>query len=609
MIDLKLIAVVSAMNTVESIDYLPLAEKNKRINRLIEKLQPLAEEGYDPACYFLGLHHPDSASRLEWLEKSAALGNITAMQKLFYVYLEMKAPAHQIFSALVRYVKLENNVLGKPAEISASQIRLLKKHGLGSDKHVQMREEMLAAYTVTQDQIETAHYHIDHQTIFRVRSADDHGFLVAVHANDLERVKKYITQGVNPFVHEFTATGAALHEAVRIAAVRKRFEMLAFFIKLHQQYHFDLNYTVEGSRMPPIYAAAHFRSNRAIEMLVEAGVEMSFVLWNCYSIHNREVTRRKIEFINSIIKDEAHQLTFTVLPIIRESDGISVIESYNEVFDDANGGLSRFELVTNQISNREEHSIASERKLTYQIIDYDIPHENGLFVLDLQTNETSFFIEEQKVHSNRFARFINQEISSLLKANNISFSKESKFSNASTNYTLTMARENLPLVVDFLLAFHERHVFAVSANRLMSDTPFLKALNPSFQTRVKGMLQMDTPSKRNMPMLFDYDYTVLMKSFATEEEKRVYRNYCTIRFLARFFASAFMSQQIILPREFLLDILSLVSNHKIHNKDESRKIAKDNFQRLPATTYTPRFFLPAALTNPLPENTPSLKPS
>jgi hypothetical protein len=128
------------------------------------------------------------------------------------------------------------------------------------------------------------------------------------------------------------------------------------------------------------------------------------------------------------------------------------------------------------------------------------------------------------------------------------------------------------------------------------------------ESRAGDMLEMDVRRDKALPSLFDYDYAVLMKSFVSEEEKKIFHNFCTIRFHARMFAAGVVNGSLMqAPDSYILSV-ARVGDLTIHNEVESVQIARENFQRMPSKAYTPRLFLPVPVVEvaPVDIKTPEL---
>ena len=422
-----------------------------------------------------------------------------------------------------------------------------------------------------------AHVKIDHRTVFSIdrNVQDEVDFLSAVYRNDLVSVKTYLENGGNPFVHDIYATSTALHAAIKVGVRHRRCAMLALLIQAYQQYDFDLNHIVAlGYHLSPVFYAAKLGVRRAMKMLFNAGVDPYGALWEYY-YHGpfKPEPYPQQKFIDRYLKQSLMKLTLSVY-----------------------------------IKNKEQVHLAHQTLLRYEISAYAVSSGCDYFLLRLLENQPNDCISAGSDIRKHFVDYSYAEMMEYLKKNNISTKGVLTFISEHTAYKLLFPREALSLVVNFILTLHQQDIYAVSANYSLSHFGFIENATPETKAHVDSLLQMNLPSKRReMPMLFDYDYAVLMLPLMTKKEKKYYRNFCAIRLAARILAAGCMNGSLLTARDVLIKIASMVGDYKIHSEKKSLRIASENFQRLPAAKYTSRLFLPAPVVEPAPVNAPTLK--
>ncbi len=606
MLDLRLIAVVSAMNTLESIGYLFFTARVKVINQLIEKLLPFAEENYAPACQFIVNHTQDDDQCDYFMRKLASLGDIDALLALYRQISNDAEPTDHVLEHLVRYAHyrcaVDNISL---EEVVENEIDYFKRRHAWSEDANRRLKAILKAFVLTPEQIQAARELrqagvVNHKFVFTARTEEDHQYLRAISDNNCAYVENYLANGGNPFIHYPLALGSALHLAIGLTSEPNRFEMLRILMKAYQRYDFCLNHDVVEGSISPVGYAAQRGYIQAIKMFIEAGIEPDFILWEWCQYHPESTQHPHQAVLDEYLKKHINVLSLRVLPLIQNDNKSIVLDGCGENSTGAESALKK-----HYIKDNEGLKLVFENRLIYCITTYHHCLNEDYCLLDLRTKLVKVLDED---FFKKLIKFLYEKIMDFFIDLDVSVDVSARTSAESYNVQYKFHRAIFPKVVNLLLGLHQQHTYAIVSDRSISEHAFLNEANEQVQARVGGMLQMGLPSFREMPMLFDYDYAVLMRPFIIEEEKKYYRNFCAIRLVARILAAGAMNRSLLTARDVLIQIASMVGDRKIHSEKKSLKIATDNFQRLPTTTYTPRLFLPSSLVNRPPETSSPPKP-
>ncbi len=592
MFDRRLVAVVSAMYTVETIRYLSEDRQRVIINRLTDALLPFANENFTPACYFLARYHADAAQKEAWLEKAASLGVINAMFDVFKKSVMKKAQPDQVINLLVKYLKFHMTKTGEQVEFSGDANLYFAWRGFDMLEYAEEINKRLAAFTLTPTEIEAAHFIPDCSRVFKANEEEEK-YLLAVYNNDLKYVQDHLKAGGNPFVD-----GGENLTALHLAIATKHNEMLKFLISVYQEYGFCLNHKIDDDGdcpMSPILFAVYHSNTQAIEMLFEAGVSPGSLKEEIkqYDLIVSDASKKVIECYES---RQTNALKVFATPIIRLDDKSIASQSFDLVPSENEGVAPSWVLRDHSIDNQQEFLSVLHCMFLYNIVTY-----NHIFERDDCDLEVLVGFDNGNLGA-RFYQLVTQHFNDAGVVWH--FKGITKYPDG-MKYGLTFPRDSLSLLIDYIFVLHQKHILAIAMDQSIEKFDILEDIKPQTRERLDSFLMADLPSKRFNPMLFDYEYLRLTQLAFVEDTSKVYRNYCAIRLCARLFAAGLANGSLVVSYDILIKVASMVSDYAIHNEKESLEIARANFHRLPDKIYTPRFFVPKPFLEAAPIETAS----
>ncbi len=571
--------------------------------REIQKLLPLAEEGYTPAIDLLSIYHPDPVQKTYWINHAAARGNIDAIEILITNIKSKPNSQEQLLNLHARHFQ----TIDFHQKMQNFEYVSLEAYAARYQLNPTSFREKLAASTLSNEELALAHpslWWFHHE--FICKTDHEQQFLSAVKTGDLTFVRDYLASGGNPFVRMHKPDCAWSISGLYLAIKFNHLEILKLLIEKHKQHGLSLQLPDSRFHLRPIVFAAELADRKEhVLALLNAGVDPRTMFTAVYST---ALSAQRHEIRETFLEARTERFFLNVFPFVADDDENFRLECFNFTLDaDPDKTItSRTRFSIGDLKGVRD--AAQVFGMTYTLKTIDGYADEDEFSLKLHVQNSHKREKFMKDIYLNFARVLRHNLIVILKENNINIDQLRVTQTDSGVFEFSLPRILLPLVVDYLFQQHQKHVLAVKSDKPLQTVKMAALFSDAVKAHINNMTP-DYKIKETQNFYFGAHYMHLLPP--NELDETIYRNYGEIRQIARMLAYI-MSVRTDrlknepdlpeLPEFVLIHIATITSNFELLPEDDAKVAARQHLYR-PRDTL--RLFSPKAenATPPQPRTT------